>query len=155
LILNSEFGPWKTAINFFKECQNWIETSILNGTHGEFSCHIPNFADPNTFDFNEDIDSIYKSLKNVEEHDQEKANKLKLKVEAYVNDIMNPGLQELDIIIIMNAFLDKENEPFIDIFHVNDVGEKQRRLHDLEDFCDILSGPFVIWYYKVSTYCKY
>jgi hypothetical protein len=145
-----ELGPWKTAIELFKECQNWIKDKISEFVDGTFFCHIPNFSDPNTFDFNEDLDKLYESLDNVIEDDNDKAAKLKRLVQDYVEVTMRPRSLALDIIIIMNAFLDDDNVPIIDIFFENTGDE--RRFRNIQDFQLLLASPFVMWYYKVSIY---
>ena len=138
------------AIESLKEFQVYIIRLIQNTTNGKYSVHLPEFNDPSSMDLNEDLENTIKSLSNVADIYKREATYIIDSINEYIKKTMLPVLLQLEIIIIINAFLDQDSKIIIDLFYTNTV-ENERILRTPKDFCKIMNSPLMVFFYKVSS----
>jgi len=141
------FMDFIKGIRKIQEDINNITRTVTN--NNRFKVETVNFANPNTFDFNEDIQKVYDSLDSCGDTSIKNAAYIKDSIQDYIKNTMSPELQKFEILIAYSAFLNRENKPVLDLFYkIDDV--KGCVMRDPKEFAYVMSRGFMVYFYKVS-----
>ena len=110
-----------------------------------------NFFKDDTRNLSSELHETFCALNSVDSSSANLAKHLSLKIQKYVAEKMLPKLLQLEMIILLNAYILK-GKPICDLFYCFDTESKQRIVRDTkDDFYNLVAGEFMVLYYKVCN----
>ena len=144
-------GPFWVAHDFLKTVQK-----KFNGIFDEYT-HLgcPRF-DPFTPNTNYHVifNTIKEYLSMVNESNRKDADELWNFIEKLIIKEFYPGLEKLQLHVLMSAFFDEDKKLMVDIFYKKRNGKKTER--SSVDFANFFCGKYYfVAFYKVCKLCNY
>ena len=115
-----------------------------------------NFFEDDTKNLSSELENVFTALQNVDKTNEHMAKHIEQTLRIYIAETMLPKLLELEVIILLNAYILK-SRPICDLFYCFDPLTNKRVMRNSKAFYNLVAGSFMVMYYKVGNiiYLKY